>query len=143
VPFEPGTLKAVGKNDGKPVAEFELRTAGEPAKIILKTESKTLAPGFDNVAFASAEVVDENGILIPHANDLITFNISGPGKIAAVDSANNASHESFQATERRAFQGRCFAILKATGATEKIILTASAPGLKSSSITIPTTRAGE
>jgi beta-galactosidase len=143
VPFEPGTLKAVGKNDGKAVAEFELRTAGKPAKIILKTESKTLAPGFDNVAFARAEVVDENGILIPHANDLITFDISGPGKIAAVDSANNASHESFQATQRRAFQGRCFAILKATGATGKIILTASAPGLKSSSITIPTTRAGE
>ncbi|HET7623822.1 MAG TPA: glycoside hydrolase family 2 TIM barrel-domain containing protein [Verrucomicrobiae bacterium] len=143
VPFEPGTLKAIGKNDDKAVAEFELRTAGEPAKIVLKTESKTLAPGFDNVAFVSAEVVDENGILIPHANDLITFNISGPGMIAAVDSANNASHESFQAKQRRAFQGRCFAILKATGANGKIILTASAPGLKSSTITIPTIRAGE
>ena len=38
----------------------------------------------------------------------------GPGVIAAVDSADNASHEPFQAPERRAFQGRCIAIVRAT-----------------------------
>jgi beta-galactosidase len=51
-----------------------------------------------------------------------------------VDSADNSSHEPFQASERHAFQGRCVAVLKATAPSGKITLTASAPGLGSASI---------
>jgi beta-galactosidase len=67
---------------------------------------------------------------------LITFAISGPGVIAAVDNADNASHEPFQANERHAFQGQCIAFVKASAPSGKMIVTASAPGLKSGSITI-------
>jgi beta-galactosidase len=42
VPFEPGTLKAIGKINGKNVAAFELRTAGKLAKILLSVDQKTL-----------------------------------------------------------------------------------------------------
>ena len=123
-------------NNGQVVATYELRTAGPPAKIMLTTERNTLAPVWDDVATVSATVVDANGVLVPTANDLINFNITGPGRIAAVDSADNASHESFQATERRAYQGRCFALLKADASRGRITLVASAPGLSSGSITI-------
>jgi beta-galactosidase len=67
---------------------------------------------------------------------LITFKISGPGVIAAVDNADSASHEPFQANERHAFQGKCVAFVKASAPSGKIILTASAPGLESGSITL-------
>ena len=40
VPFAPGTLKAVARNNGKVVATDELRTAGEPKRIVLSTETK-------------------------------------------------------------------------------------------------------
>jgi len=56
-----------------------------------------------------------------------------------VDSADNASHEAFQASERRAFQGWCVAVLKA-GAAGRIAMTASAPGLAAGSITIEAVR---
>jgi beta-galactosidase len=78
--------------------------------------------------------VDKNGVIIPSASDLITFKTTGPGVVAAVDSADNSSHEPFQASERHAFQGRCVAVLKATAPSGKITLTASAPGLGSASI---------
>jgi beta-galactosidase len=136
VAFEPGTLKAVGLNGGRVVATHELRTAGQPAKIMLAADRNRLAPAWDDVAYVTATVVDANGVLVPNAGDLISFNITGPGRIAAVDSANNASHEPFQATERRAYQGRCFALLKANATTGRITLVASAPGLTSGSITI-------
>lgn len=58
------------------------------------------------------------------------------GLIAAVDNADNASHEPFQASERRAYQGRAIAILKAGAPSGRITLTASAPGLAPGSITI-------
>ncbi len=123
-------MKAVARNEkGKVVATDKLRTAGSPKKIVLSTDAKKLSPGWDNVAFVRAKIVDANGIEIPRADDLISFKISGPGVIAAVDSANNSSHEPFQATERHAFQGECVAFVKATGSSGKIVLTATAPGL--------------
>ena len=136
VPFTPGTLRAVGINKGQIVASNELRTAGKPAGIALAVDRNVLTPGWDEVVYVTATVVDENGVMVPNAAELITFTTSGPGVIAAVDSGNNNSHEPFQASERRAHQGRCFAMLKATAASGRITIKASAPGLKSSSITI-------
>ena len=136
VSFAPGTLKAVARNHGRKVATDELRTAGKPAKIVLTADRKKLAPGWDDVAFVTATVVDAKGEVIPNASDLIAFKIAGPGVIAAVDSADNASHESFQANDRRAYAGRCVAALKATAPSGKITLTATAPGLGEASITL-------
>jgi len=136
VTFAPGTLKAVARNDGSMVATDELRTAGPPAKIRLVPNRKELGDVWDDVAFVRAMVVDRSGIPVPSASDLISFKISGPGVIAAVDNADNASHEPFQATERHAFGGECVAFVKATAPAGKITLTASAPGLKSDSISL-------
>ena len=135
IPFAPGTLKAVARNDGKIVATDKLRTAGKPAQIILSTETKTLAPGFDNVAIVRAKITDADGTEIPRANDLISFQVSGPGVVAAVDNGDNASHELFQTDSRSAFQGKCAAFVKASG-RGKIVLNATAAGLKPDSVTI-------
>jgi beta-galactosidase len=67
---------------------------------------------------------------------LVSFQVSGAGGIAAVDNADNASHESFQAGERSAFNGRCVVFVKADAMSGKISLTASAPGLKGAAIAL-------
>jgi beta-galactosidase len=136
VPFAPGTLTAVAGNDGKILANDELRTAGSPAKIVLSTDTEKLAPGWDDVAFVHAKVVDAKGVEIPRAGDLISFTISGPGVIAAVDNADNASHELFQSSKRHAFQGECVAFVRATGTFGRIEVEATAPGLAAGSISI-------
>ena len=48
-------------------------------KIILSTDKKQLASGWDNVAFVKAKVTDADGVTVPRAKDLIRFSISGPG----------------------------------------------------------------
>jgi beta-galactosidase len=136
VAYEPGTLKAVGKNKDQMIATRELRTAGKPARIVLTSEHSRIVPVWDAVLYVNATVADENGVRVPSASDLITFKIAGPGVIAAVDNANNASHESFQAGERNAYQGVCFAIVRGNATSGKITLTASASGLTDGSLTI-------
>jgi beta-galactosidase len=133
VPYEPGDLKAIGKNKGQIAAVSELRTAGKPAKIVLSTDRIRLATDFNDVATLSVSVVDEHGVGVPGASDLIHFEIKGPGAIAAVDSADNSSHESFQASERHAFQGHCIAVIRAAAAG-RITVTASAEGLAPATI---------
>ena len=130
----PGTLKAIARNGDQTVATNELRTAGPPAKIVLTANHDRLPLDWNEVAFVRAMVVDAHGVLVPSATNLITFKISGPGVIAAVDNADSASQEPFQADERHAFQGKCVAFVKANAASGKIILMASAPGLESGSI---------
>jgi beta-galactosidase len=156
VQYATGTLLAVGKNyesidgyrrsDGSAptgtmkgllkAATYELRTAGPPAKIILTPDRNSVGPTWDDVVYVTATVVDANGVLVPISADLIAFKVSGPGVIAAVDSGNNTSHEPFQASERKAYQGRCFAIIKASSAKGRITLSASAPGLQGSAVNI-------
>ncbi len=136
VAFAPGILRAVGKNNGKTVATHELKTAGKAARVVLSVDRASITPHWDDVSYVTATVVDADGVLIPDATDLITFEISGPGRVVAVDSGNNMSHEPFQASERRAYQGRCFAMIKATSSSGRITLVGTAPGLKSGTVNI-------
>ena len=140
VPYTPGTLLAVGSDDGAAVATNELRAAGAPARILLTASNDRLTTDWNSAAEIRAKIVDKDGIEIPRANDLITFNITGPGVVAAVDNGDNASHESFQTNVRHAFQGECVAYVKATGTHGKVTVTASAPGLTDGSITIKTAK---
>jgi len=136
VNFETGTIKAVGLSNGKIVANYELRTAGKPAKILLSADKNVIANNWDDVVFVTVTIVDENGTLIPNADNLVTFKTDGAGVLAAVDSADINSHESYQGTTRRAYNGMCFAMLKANADKGKIKLTATATNLKSNTISI-------
>jgi beta-galactosidase len=129
VAFEVGTIKAVAKNGDKIVATDEMRTAGKPAKIALSVERDKLAPTFDDVSFITVTVVDDKGIACPYADDLISFKVDGPGRVAATDNGDSTAHESYQAPQRKLFNGRCVVVIKATGSSGKIAIDASAPGL--------------
>ena len=135
VPFEPGTLEAIGRNQGKTVASYKLHTAGKAARIWLVADRKSIAPRWNDVAYVTATVVDADGVPVPDAGPAITFQVTGTGVIAAVDSGDIASIEPFQATERRAFRGQCIAIVKAKTAG-RIVVRASSPGLTNASVEI-------
>ena len=136
VPFEPGTIKAVGRNGGKVVTSCELHTAGKPARIALTTDQKKLAADWSDVAIVRATVVDNRGVVVPNTSDPITFTVSGAGRIAAVDNGDNNSHEPFQTNERNAFQGRCVAFVQATASRGRITVKASAPDLEGAAVSM-------
>ncbi len=105
------------------------------AKITLSLDRTKLRNDWDDAATITASVTDANGVIVPAADAAIAFQLNGPAAIAAVDSANNTSHEPFQANTRRVFDGWCIAIIRATAAG-KITIGASAPGLTPASVTI-------
>ncbi|WP_324672155.1 glycoside hydrolase family 2 TIM barrel-domain containing protein [Hymenobacter sp. GOD-10R] len=136
VPFEKGTLKAVARNKGKEVATDELKTAGEPAKIILTADKSKIGNNWDDVSFVTATIVDANGVVCPNSNKLIQFSVSGGGGIAAVDNADRNDHDPYQATERKTYKGTCIALIKTKVSTGKITIKASAQGLTGGVVTI-------
>jgi beta-galactosidase len=114
VPYEPGELKAIGYKDGKKVCEETVRTAGEPARIVLSTDREKLRAGTRDVAHLFVKIVDAQGNVVPGAENLVKFDLQGAGKLLGVDNGNPASHESFQANERKAFAGLALAIVEAS-----------------------------
>jgi beta-galactosidase len=136
VDFEAGAIRAVGKNGGRAVAEYELKTAGKPAKILLAVDKNKIVNDWDDVAFVTATVVDANGVVVPHADHSIEFKVIGNGFVAAVDSDDNRSLESFRGNRRRAWQGTCFALIKANKSNGRITISAEAGNLRSNVLTI-------
>ena len=134
--FDAGTIKAVGMNGGKIVAEHELKTADEPTKISLVAENNVITNDWDDVVYVNVKILDENGIEHPWADKLINFEISGPGKILAVDNGNVQSHEAFNATQRRTYHGKCIAIIQATGDSGEITVKATSEELGSDEVKI-------
>ncbi|MEO6456496.1 MAG: sugar-binding domain-containing protein [Ginsengibacter sp.] len=136
LPFEAGTLKAVSRKNGKIVLTKEIRTAGDPAGIILSADRKLIKADGKDLSFITATIVDKNGVTVPGANNLIKYKISGQAFIAGVDSGDPISHEPFKSDKHTALNGLALAILQSNGKKGIIKLTVSAEGLQSSSIEI-------
>jgi beta-galactosidase len=138
VPYQPGTLRAVGTKDGKVVVTEEIQTAGEPVAVGLSVDRETLAADRRDVAHVTVKILDAQGRMAPAADNEVTFEIQGEGRIIGVDNGNPVSHEDFKAKRRKAFNGLALAIVQSTAKPGRIQLTATSPGLKSTSVTITT-----
>jgi beta-galactosidase len=87
------------------------------------------------VVHVTALVVDDHGVVVPSAANQVTFAVTGPGAVVAVDNQDITSHESFQANVRSAYQGRCVAIVRASAAG-RIAVSATAASLKAGTVTM-------
>ena len=129
IPYQPGTLKAVSRKNGKIVLTEEVRTAEQPAKIILVPDRRTIKADGSDLSFVTVKIVDKNGTVVPQADNLVDFQLSGEGLLAGVDNGSQISHESFKANHRKAFHGLCLAVIQSKGKVGRIVLKANAAGL--------------
>ena len=135
LPFESGVLKAVSRKDGREVLTDEVRTAEAPAKIVLAPDRRSLKADGADLSFVTVKVVDKNGTVVPAADNLIKFDVTG-GSLAGVDNGNQISHESFKASQRRAFHGMALAIVKTKRKPGEIVLKATAGNLPPASVVL-------
>jgi beta-galactosidase len=140
VPFEPGSLKAIAKSHGRVVATQELKTAGKPARLVFSADSPAtpLTPDWNDVRYVTATLVDDAGTRIPDSTTVIHFAATGPGSVIAVDNGNLMDHDPFQGSERKLYDGNAVAVLRATGSSGKVIVTASADGVPAATLTLTT-----
>ena len=136
IPYEPGELKAVGMNGGKAVAEFTLKSAGQPVKLVLVPEGNEVQNDFEDVNFVRAYVADAAGNRYPYGNYDVQFEIEGAGEIFATDNSDPNCHEMLKSTKHAAYLGECVALIKATADKGKITVKASAAGLEPASVTL-------
>lgn len=110
--YQTGELKAVGLLNGKEVAPFILKSAGATALIKLNPDKTVLKPDGQDLSFVRVNLTDVQGIQQPNADDLLTFEIEGPGTIVGVANANLTDTDPYVANTRRAWKGQALVIVK-------------------------------
>ncbi|MDT3400951.1 glycoside hydrolase family 2 protein [Mucilaginibacter terrae] len=139
VKWEPGTIKAVSYNAaGKQLAQDEIKTAGEPAAIkLISMQSPTgfKADGAD-LALVQFEVVDAQGNRCPTAMNMVNFKLNGEAEWRGGLAQGPDNY--ILAKLLPAENGVNRVLIRSTTKAGKIVLTASADGLKSASLTLNT-----
>ena len=136
VKYAPGTLEARGTQGGRQVMTAKRETTGAPAKIVLQPDRQKIAADGEDVTVVAASVVDSQGRVVPVADNLITFQVSGSGKVIGVGNGDPSSHEADKASQRQAFNGLCVAIVQSAKQAGGITVQATSPGLESATATI-------
>jgi beta-galactosidase len=102
-------------------------TGTTASQVLVSPDHTTVSTDVDDISYVKATVADVSGRVVTGSSAAITFTISGPGVIVAVDSGSQ-TQESFRGNVRKAYQGVAFALVRATG-TGTITITAKANGL--------------
>ena len=136
VPYEEGTLKAVGYKYGRQMCIDEVHTTADPAAVVITSDRNNLSADARDVAHLTVKIVDARGNAVPGATNSVSFDLQGAASIIGVDNGNPTSHEDYKARQRLAFHGLCLAIIQSTRETGHIRMTARADGLKEASIAL-------
>jgi len=129
VPFEPGLLEAVAYSGTGIVARDVVRTAGPGRALRLDTGTRALTADGQSVAFVTASVVDHRGVVVPSAENTLSFRVAGAGILAGTDNGREESAGGYQSPEIGAFRGLAVAIVRATAKAGLVRLTVTSPGL--------------
>jgi beta-galactosidase len=139
VVYEPGELKVIAYRNGEKWAEDVMRTTGKASLINMSADRPVIHPDATDLIFITVRIEDSNNLLVPKSDNLVNFTIEGPGKIAAVDNGDATSHDSFQSSSRKAYNGMCLVIIKADkGASGTITVRGESDGLKGALVTVKT-----
>lgn len=142
VPYQPGSLKAVARKNGKVVVTQEIHTAGKPAQIRLErymtpylTEMTPLVADGRDVIVVKATILDANGVRVSDDPE-VTFSVSGGPEIVGVGNPDIASHEPRRGNQIRAFNGYCAVVVKSSRQPGEFQITAEAAGLSAGTLSL-------
>ena len=137
VKYEPGTVKVVAfDSDGKIAAESEVKTAGDPYKIILEADRKIIKANGEDISFVTVSVVDKNGIPCPTAANELQFKVTGAATYRAACNGDATSLEIFHENKMKLFSGKLVVLVKAVKTAGAIQLKVTGKGLQKGKINL-------
>ena len=137
VKWEAGDLVIQGLGQDGTIAETQkLSCAGPAVGLRLSADRNLLKADGTDLSFVTVELVDQASQWQPHEDLPITYSVEGPASIAGIGSGDLSNPESYRDNPRRSAQGRALLVLRSLEKKGKIILRASAPGLKATELVL-------
>ncbi len=137
VKYETGEIRAIAYKNGKKWAESRLVTTDKPARLIARADRNLIKADGQDLVFIEVSIADNDGNIVPLADNLIEFSVEGAGEILATDNGDPTDMTPFPSHTRKAFNGKALIIVRsAYGNPGTIIIKATSPGLKEAVIKI-------
>ena len=115
VPYEAGTLRAEAGSE-----RVTLTTAGEPARLRLTADRKTIAADGQDLAYITVEVVDSKGRVCPDAAIPCEAVVKGQGQLMAFASADMKDREPSTSPRVTTWKGRALLVVRSSKTKGKV-----------------------
>lgn len=137
VVYRPGEIKVVAYDaEGRPAAEKTVRTAGKASQLRIRANRDRIAAGGDELVYFTVEALDRDGNYVPDAADMVRFEVSGAGSFEAAANGDPTCVLPFQNPRMKLFSGAATAIARSAASPGKIVIKASAKGLRPATATV-------
>ena len=134
--YTPGTVEAVSYAGGRVISRAKLETTGKPVSVRLIPETETLKADGESLCYVRAELVDENGRVVPDADCLLTAEAEGAASLQGFGSGNPITDENYTRGKFTTWQGCALAVLRAGCEAGEVCLKVAAQGLPGAEITL-------
>lgn len=113
LPYEPGTIKAVGVTEGKESEDaVVLATAGQPVALRATADRTTITSDGEDLSFVTVEVVDNEGRVCPNAEIPFSCQIFGAATIAGIGNANLQDTDPYYDLSHKTWKGRAMVVVR-------------------------------
>ncbi|WP_207795730.1 sugar-binding domain-containing protein [Sphingobacterium haloxyli] len=138
IPYTAGILEVVGLNtDNQEITRHRIQSSKRPQAIQILQSSKTTVRANGGLAQIELQIVDEDGLPVVLAEDEITCQLVGHGRLLGMEAGNNADMGDYTDNKQRAYHGKMIVYIQANGEpNEKIVARFTAPWLKSADLEI-------
>ena len=113
---------------------YSIATSGRPYQIEA-TADKTTVDGKNRVIHITVQIKDENGVLVRLADNNITCNVTGAGRLLGLEGSDNTDMGNYRDNRQRVYNGQLLAYIKSTGEGD-IKVRFTSPLLKGTEVTI-------
>lgn len=116
IPYAPGTLEVVAMNaDNKVVSRYQIQTSGQPYALKLLHTDSLRVKANNGVAQLEIQVVDKVGNPVILADNEVTLNLTGPGRLLGMEAGDNEDMGDYTDQKQRVYHGKIVAYIKAMG----------------------------
>jgi beta-galactosidase len=138
VPYKPGTIKAIAYDEtGNSVAQAERHSFGDPVRMVITPSKPYVKADGSDMVLVAIHTVDEAGHPVENANNRITIEVQGPGRLRGLDNGDSTDYDSYKGTSRRLFNNRLMALIGSTTTPGSIRVLIHSPSLPSETLLIP------
>ncbi|MBR0513852.1 MAG: DUF4982 domain-containing protein [Clostridia bacterium] len=138
IPYEPGTLEAIGYNvDGQEIMRDVRVTPEDTDHFVLQCEDEYLLSDGWDLSFVRICAADRNGNPVDNARDRVHISVSGGGCLMGTDNGDSTDPDGYKSNDRRLFGGKLLAIIGSSGIREDVKISVTSADGKCSELTIP------
>ena len=130
VAYEPGSILAIARRDGKEVARHELTTPGKAIRLRMELENASWKADGMDLQYVRVYAIDHKGRVVPSHKGSVCFSVDGPARIIAVDNGDHSSDQLFAGDTVELYDGFAMAIVRSTRSEGTVRIAATADGLK-------------